>query len=456
MFLMSIRIDGEIRLNIHLKVGGDPRARIAELEAQARNYQVAFDGVAQGVCLFDRDSRLIAANRSFAAIHRLAPEALRPGAALSEIAEAFQAAGTCPMAVDDYVAYCGAIQARGEPRVWCVTLADGRVLQVRQEPTPDGGWAAIHADVSEARETRRLRETCATMQTLIDSVPGHLWVKDCDGRFVVANKALAADFGRGAATDLVDFTDFDFRAPEAAKELRRLELGVILTGEPMVDREETLVTAQGEAKRFRSTTTTLRDAAGRIAGLIGVELEAAAPKASEAPVDEVGILDMVAAGAATSATLGALLHFIESHSRGVVASVLRLDASGERLRHAAASILPDTLQEATEGLRLDSAAPAFADAVLRRAPVVSVDLAVDPQWAGLGGLAVASGFRACWATPILAKGDEPLGVFVVYARAPSAPNEAETRRARFASRLAAIAIERELAAAALARAKLLV
>ena len=48
------------------------------------------------------------------------------------------------MAVDDYVAYCRAIQARGEPRVWCVTLADGRILRVRQEPTPDGGWAAIH------------------------------------------------------------------------------------------------------------------------------------------------------------------------------------------------------------------------------------------------------------------------------------------------------------------------
>jgi PAS domain-containing protein len=92
-------------LNIHVQVSDDPQARVAELEAQARNYQVAFDGVAQGVCFFDRDSRLIAANRSFAAIHRLARETLRPGAALTEIAEALQAAGTCPMAADDYVAY---------------------------------------------------------------------------------------------------------------------------------------------------------------------------------------------------------------------------------------------------------------------------------------------------------------------------------------------------------------
>lgn len=442
-------------MNVHVQVSDDPCARIVELEAQARNTQIALDGVAQGVCFFDRDNRLIAANRSFAAIHRLAPKALRPGAALGEVAEAFQAAGTCPMAVDDYVAYCRAIRARGEPRVWCVTLADGRILRVRQEPTPDGGWAAIHTDVTEAREIRRLREACETLQALIDRVPGHLWVKDCDSRFVFANQAAATDLGRGAVADLVGLSDFDFRAPAAATERRRLELGVILSGEPIVDRRETLVAASGAIKQFRSTTTTLRDAGGRIAGLVGVEIDAAAVKATEAFADELDILDMVASGAPAGATLGALLGFIEAHSSGVVASALRLDPGGERLRYAARSNLPQTLQAATEGLRLDFAAPAFAAAAARRTPTVSVDVAGDPDWAGLGGAVAASGFAACWATPILGKNDEPLGVFAVYAREARAPNPAEARRARIASRLAAIAIERELSAAALGRAKLM-
>ena len=358
------------------------------------------------------------------------------------------------MAVDDYVAYCRAIQARGEPRVWCVTLADGRVLRVRQEPTPDGGWVAIHADVSEARETRRLREACATLQTLIDHVPGHLWVKDCDSRFVFANHALAADVGRGGVADLVGLTDFDFRAPEAAKERRRLELGVILTGEPIVDREETLVTASGAAKRFRSTTTTLRDAAGRIAGLLGVELEAAAPKATEAPADEFDILDMVASGAPAGATLGALLGFVEAHSSGVVASVLRLDPGGERLRHAARSNLPEAFRRrprvcASTPPRPPSPTPGAARAERQRRPRRRSPLGRSRRpgrrerlWRLLGD-----------ADP--GADDEPLGVFVVYAREARAPNAAETRRARVASRLAAIAIERELSAAALARAKLM-
>ena len=146
-----------------------------------------------------------------------------------------------------------------------------------------------------------------------------------------------------------------------------------------------------------------------------------------------------------------MLRFIEAHSCGLVASILQLDPGGERLRHAAASILPDALKDATDGLWLDSEAPAFAKAMLGHAPTVSLDLAVDPQWGRIGALAAASGFRACWATPIFAKGDEPLGVFAVYARAARGPDEAEARRLRFASRLAAIAIEHERTVTALAR-----
>lgn len=441
-------------LNVHLRASEESSARVAELEADARRYRAAFEGVAQGVCMFDGAGRLVAANRSFVALHRLPPNALPPFASLREVAAAMEAAGACPMAAEDYVAYCEAIRACREPRVWCATLADGRVLRIRHQPTDDGGWIAFHADVGEGRETRRLRQAYATLQALIDRVPGHLWVKDCDSRFVAANLTLAADHGRSAAADVIGLTDFDLRPDEAAKERRQRELGVILSGQPNAA-DETFVAARGERKRLRARTTPLHDADGRLAGLIGVALEAVEAKAPEAATDEVALLDMVAAGATAEATLGAALRYLEAHSCGLVASVLRLDESGERLGHAAASILPDALRDATDGLRCDAEAPAFAKAVHSHAPLVSLDLAVDPQWGRIGALAAASGFHACWATPIFAKDDEPLGVFAVYARAARAPDGGEARRLRFVSRLAAIAIEREATAKSLARVKML-
>ena len=81
----------------------DLRARIATLEAQALRYETAIDNISQGVCFFDGDERLILCNRRYAEIYRLAPEQVRPGATLREIVEHRSAAGTCSMAVDDYL-----------------------------------------------------------------------------------------------------------------------------------------------------------------------------------------------------------------------------------------------------------------------------------------------------------------------------------------------------------------
>ena len=49
--------------------------------------------------------------------------------------------------------------------------ANGRFVEVRLQPTPEGGWVATHSDVTAAAER-------ISLQTLIDLVPDNLWVKD--------------------------------------------------------------------------------------------------------------------------------------------------------------------------------------------------------------------------------------------------------------------------------------
>jgi len=72
----------------------DRDATIAQLQEQAQRYQSAFDAVAQGICFFDGEDRVILSNRRFAEIYRLAPEQIRPVATLREIVELRIAAGT--------------------------------------------------------------------------------------------------------------------------------------------------------------------------------------------------------------------------------------------------------------------------------------------------------------------------------------------------------------------------
>ena len=76
------------------------------MQTQAQHYQVAFDAVAQGICFFDREDRVILSNRRFAEIYQLEPEQIRPNMTLREIVELRIAAGTWTTAADDYLSFC--------------------------------------------------------------------------------------------------------------------------------------------------------------------------------------------------------------------------------------------------------------------------------------------------------------------------------------------------------------
>jgi len=57
-------------------------------------------------------------------------------------------------------------------------------------------------------ERARLTEEKSWLRALIDQVPDYLFVKDRENRFVIANKAVAADLGR-TPESIIGLTDED-------------------------------------------------------------------------------------------------------------------------------------------------------------------------------------------------------------------------------------------------------
>jgi PAS domain-containing protein len=98
------------------------RAEIATLEAQSLRYQTAIDAIAQGLGFFDGEDRLILSNRRYAEIYRLAPEQVRPGMTLREIVELRVAAGTSPIAAEDYLAVAASVKSAVASRTWTAEL----------------------------------------------------------------------------------------------------------------------------------------------------------------------------------------------------------------------------------------------------------------------------------------------------------------------------------------------
>ena len=138
------------------------------LQAQVLRYETAIDKIAQGVCFFDGARRLMLCNRHYAEIYGLAPEDIRIGMTLREVAERRVAVGTCAaMALEDYLAWCEAVNRGGVPNSWSAELRDGRTILIHHQPLEGGGWVATHEDVTDRKLADMRREEQAKILEMI-------------------------------------------------------------------------------------------------------------------------------------------------------------------------------------------------------------------------------------------------------------------------------------------------
>ena len=113
---------------------------------------LALDRIRQGLCVFDKQQRLLLFNRQYAEMYDLDPSQLWIGMTLRDVVDLRYAAGTGPgMAPHEYAAWRDRIGVANQVVNTEVTLPDGRVHTIHHEPTVDGGWVATFEDISERR-----------------------------------------------------------------------------------------------------------------------------------------------------------------------------------------------------------------------------------------------------------------------------------------------------------------
>jgi diguanylate cyclase (GGDEF)-like protein/PAS domain S-box-containing protein len=422
----------------------EEQATIAELQAQALRYETVIDKISQGVCFFDGEKRLILGNRRYAEIYKLKLEDIPPGTSLREISERRLRVGTCPMELEDYLAWSKRVNSIPDAQNLTIELKDGRTIHIFHQPMPDGGWVATHEDITDLKTKRAMAKERISLQTLIDWVPEYLWVKDTQSRFVLVNKAIASDNGRVGPRDMLGLTDAEIHGPELARGFFECEQGLMRSGRPMVDKEELIVDAKGKEKWLLSTKVPLRDDKGEIFGLVGIARDITERKSAEALRNgQAQILEKIALSTPLGEVLDSLMCLVESQLDGIFGSVLLLDQDGQHLRHGAAPSLAETYTKAIDGVRIGPKVGSCGTAVFRRAPVIVSDIMSDPLWEDYRELVVKYGYRSCWSTPILSHQDTVLGVFAMYSMSVREPTLIETALIEMTTRIAGIAIERK-------------
>jgi len=123
----------------------DQLAQAADL---ARLQSAVVDELPIGVSLFDRQGRLILANRRCRELWRLPPDLLVPGCAL----EAIQNATAEARELNDTLDTDPSTGARRRRREW--QLPDGRVVEVTINRLADGTTVMLHADLTQTRQAQ--------------------------------------------------------------------------------------------------------------------------------------------------------------------------------------------------------------------------------------------------------------------------------------------------------------
>lgn len=143
----------------HINVVADVTA-LHQAEAQAQHradlLRAMLDNMRHGVCLFDRDLRVVARNDLALTLSGLRADEMVPGAHIDTLRDLqFQRGefGSGAAAAAAYEARTRMIDPRARER-YTRTRADGTVIEISSDPTPDGGFVRTYTDITEERRIR--------------------------------------------------------------------------------------------------------------------------------------------------------------------------------------------------------------------------------------------------------------------------------------------------------------
>ena len=136
----------------------------AQFREQNDRFTAALNNLAQGLCIFDGDKRLVVCNETYARLYSLPPDLTKPGTPHDRIfkyrfTRGIFAGENTDAAAEKKLAELHS-QSGDHNRSRIDMLADGRLIEVMRQPLAGGGWLATHEDITaraqhESEQTRR-------------------------------------------------------------------------------------------------------------------------------------------------------------------------------------------------------------------------------------------------------------------------------------------------------------
>lgn len=174
-----------------------------------------------------------------------------------------------------------------------IEFLNGKVLDRYSAPVlgKDGrnyGRIWTFRDITESKQSEELlNNERALFRTIIDLIPDAIYVKDTEGRKVLANPREVEFAGKFTEEDIIGKTDANLYSASVASRSKAEDDYVIQTGNPMVDLEGTITDREGRVHSLLVSKVPLRDVHGKITGLVGVSHDITARKQAEDDLKQI-------------------------------------------------------------------------------------------------------------------------------------------------------------------------
>jgi PAS domain S-box-containing protein len=169
------------------------------------------------------------------------------------------------------------------------TMPDGKQIWLRTSKTPLRdinnrivGILGTYEDITTHKQAKEsLANERALLRTLVDNLPLAVYMLDLDGRRTLANPLELAYLGATSEAEVLGKTAYDSFPPEVAAVYRADDMEVIRTGRPVNNREGSFTKPDGSVLWLLASKVPLRDSAGRVTGLLGINYDITDRKRAE-------------------------------------------------------------------------------------------------------------------------------------------------------------------------------
>ena len=214
------------------------------LRMRNKRARVALETMSTGVCMFDADERLVVLNQRYLSMYGLSAGAVKRGVTFKDVLAQRRTSGSFDGDMEKYRNDLRSAMQQGKMTSMEVRSPNGRLIMVRNRPTPEGGWVGTHEDITDRRQAEADRDA---MQQL--------------GQRRAAIDAAIADFRSRVEKHLHVVTD-------TTETMRTTATGLLSSSGQTSERAQSAVSASNEAAmNVEGAAAAAEELNGSIAGI---------------------------------------------------------------------------------------------------------------------------------------------------------------------------------------------